>query len=110
MASLLEGEHDFSSFSARGDRNRCKVRQVSTSVFHAEGGFLVYTIAASSFLWKMVRTVIGTFLSLEEEGLGAAEFARILEARSRFQARETAPARGLFLERVEYAAETTGSR
>jgi tRNA pseudouridine38-40 synthase len=105
MASLLEGEHDFTSFSARGDKNKSKVRQVAASVFHREGMFLVYTIAASSFLWKMVRTVIGTFLALDEDGHGAEELRRILESRSRFEARETAPARGLFLERVEYGPE-----
>lgn len=102
MASLLEGEHDFSSFSARGDTNKSKVRRVLASVFHAEGSFLVYTIAASSFLWKMVRTVMGTFLMLEEAGQGETELRRILDARSRFEAGETAPARGLFLERVVY--------
>jgi tRNA pseudouridine38-40 synthase len=102
MASILVGEHDFTSFSARGDHNRSKVRSVRVSSFRAEGSFLVYTIAASSFLWKMVRTVIGTFLMLDEEGLGALEFSRILEARSRFEAGGTAPAHGLFLERVVY--------
>ncbi len=110
MASLLEGEHDFSSFSARGDRNKSKVRQVAASVFHAEGCFLVYTIAATSFLWKMVRTVMGTFLALEEQGLDGEELARIMGARSRFEAGETAPARGLFLEKVEYGEDKTGPR
>jgi tRNA pseudouridine38-40 synthase len=102
MASLLVGRHDFTSFSARGDRNRSKVREVAVSSFRAEGSFLVYTIAASSFLWKMVRTVIGTILMLEEEGMGAAELAHIIEARSRFEAGGTAPAQGLSLERVVY--------
>lgn len=110
MASLLEGEHDFTSFSSRGDRNRSKIRQVLTSSFHAEGSFLVYTIAASSFLWKMVRTVIGTFLMLEEAGQGVEEFRRILEARSRFEAGGTAPARGLFLEKVVYGEGRSNTR
>jgi tRNA pseudouridine38-40 synthase len=105
MASLLEGVHDFTSFCARGDRNKSKERQVVTSAFHAEGQFLVYTIAATSFLWKMVRTVMGTFLMLDEAGQGAAELARILAAHNRDEAGETAPARGLFLERVEYGRE-----
>jgi tRNA pseudouridine38-40 synthase len=103
MASLLEGEHDFTSFSSRGDRNRSKVRRIAVSSFHAEGRLLIYTIAASSFLWKMVRTIVGTFLMLEENGQGAEELKRILETSSRFEAGGTAAPRGLFLERVVYA-------
>jgi len=102
MASVLVGEHDFSCFSAEGDANVSKVRQVMVSSFHVEGDTLIYTIAATSFLWKMVRTVIGTFLMLEEQGLGAPELRRIIDSGVRSNAGATAPARGLFLERVLY--------
>jgi len=105
MASVLVGEHDFSSFSAEGDANVSRVRQVLVSSFHVEGDTCIYTIAASSFLWKMVRTVIGTFLMLEEQGLGAPELRRIIDSGLRSNAGGTAPARGLFLERVLYEQE-----
>ena len=72
------------------------------SSFQRQGDSVIYTIAASSFLWKMVRTVIGTLLMLEEQGLGAPELRRIIDAGSRVNAGATAPARGLFLERVHY--------
>ena len=102
LASVLIGEHDFSCFSAEGDANVSKVRQVTVSSFHAHGDIVIYTIAASSFLWKMVRTVMGTFLMLEEQGLGAADLRRIMDSGRRANAGATAPARGLFLERVLY--------
>jgi tRNA pseudouridine38-40 synthase len=102
MASVLVGEHDFSSFSAEGDANVSKVRQVLVSSFDAERDTLTYTIAANSFLWKMVRTIMGTFLMLEEQGLGAGDLRRIIESGMRSNAGATAPARGLFLERVFY--------
>ena len=102
MASVLVGEHDFSCFSAEGDANVSKVRRVLVSSFHAEGDTLIYTIAATSFLWKMVRTVMGTFFMLEEQGLGAADLGRIIESGYRANAGATAPAHGLFLERVLY--------
>jgi tRNA pseudouridine38-40 synthase len=105
MASLLVGEHDFTAFSAEGDKNVSKVRTVTVSSFHAESGVLVYTIAANSFLWKMVRTIVGTFLELEEQGAGAAGLVRILESADRGNAGGTAPAKGLFLERVVYDDE-----
>jgi tRNA pseudouridine38-40 synthase len=102
LAAVLVGEHDFSCFSAEGDTNASKVRNVLVSSFDVEGNTLVYTIAATSFLWKMVRTVMGTFLMLEEQGLGASDLRRIIESGYRPNAGATAPARGLFLERVFY--------
>jgi tRNA pseudouridine38-40 synthase len=109
MASRLVGEHDFSAFAADGDANESKVRAVAVSSFHAESDMLVYTIAANAFLWKMVRTIVGTFLELEEQGAGAAAIAEVLASRDHGRAGGTAPARGLFLERVVYDEETLGS-
>ena len=105
MAAVLVGEHDFTCFSAEGDANLSKVRRIVTSAFHGEGETLVYTIAATSFLWKMVRTIMGTYLMLDEQGLGPRELSLIMETGMRSNAGGTAPARGLFLERVDYDAE-----
>jgi tRNA pseudouridine38-40 synthase len=108
MAGLIAGEHDFTSFTAEGDANASRVRTVTDSRFDAEGDTVVYTIAAGSFLWKMVRNIVGTMLWIEESSGGPAEIAAVLDARSRSAAGPTAPARGLFLERVLYD-ETLGS-
>ena len=104
LAAVLVGEHDFTCFSAEGDANHSKVRRVDVSAFHREGDTLVYTIAASSFLWKMVRTIIGTLFALEEQELGSRELRLVMDAGSRSNAGGTAPAKGLFLERVVYDA------
>jgi tRNA pseudouridine38-40 synthase len=105
MAAVLVGQHDFACFAAEGDANPSKVRRVDLSRFGREGDTIVYTVAASSFLWKMVRTIMGTFLMLEEQGLGPRELRLIMEAGSRANAGGTAPARGLFLEKVVYDAQ-----
>ncbi len=102
LAGCIVGQHDFTCFSAEGDANLSKVRRISTSAFHVEGDTLVYTIAATSFLWKMVRTIMGTFFMLEEQGRGELDLRLIMETGSRSNAGSTAPARGLFLERVVY--------
>ncbi|HET6486111.1 MAG TPA: hypothetical protein VFH83_06810, partial [Spirochaetia bacterium] len=105
MAGVLVGEHDFSAFAAEGDANQSRVRLVTTSSFETKGDTVVYTIAATSFLWKMVRTILGTFLMLEEQGRGPSDLTTILLSGRRSEAGGTAPARGLFLERVFYDAE-----
>ncbi len=102
MASLLVGEKDFTSFSAVRDGNESKIRRVYSASFYPEGNFIVFHIVANAFLWKMVRTIVGTILELEESGMGVCEFKEILEKRDRALAGATAPARGLFLERVIY--------
>jgi len=107
LAAVLVGEHDCTCFSAEGDANLSKVRRVDVSAFHRDGDTLVYTIAASSFLWKMVRTIMGTLFMLEEQGLGARELRLVMDAGSRSNAGGTAPAKGLFLERVVYDAGCT---
>ncbi len=102
MAAVLVGDHDFTSLTAGGDANECRIRTVTASVFRAEGDTVIYTISAISFLWKMVRTIVGTMLDLEQAGSGAAELRAILDGKSRALAGPTAPARGLFLEKVAY--------
>jgi tRNA pseudouridine38-40 synthase len=105
LAAAFVGEHDFTTFAASGDTSRSKVRRVVSSCFHPEGPFLVYRIAATSFVWKMVRSLLGTMLEYEAEGRPPAELAQALAARDRSLAGSSAPARGLFLERVVYDGE-----
>jgi tRNA pseudouridine38-40 synthase len=52
----------------------------------------------------MVRNLVGTFLLVGKGTLLAEDILRILEARDRSAAGATAPASGLCLVSVEYAA------
>ncbi len=106
MAAQLVGEHDFSTFAAAGSAERSHVRRVYAAGFHPEGPFIVFRIAANSFLWKMVRSIVGTFIELEQGGQKEDRVRQILLARDRSLAGSTAPARGLFLERVLYDGDS----
>jgi tRNA pseudouridine38-40 synthase len=50
----------------------------------------------------MVRNLVGTFVAVGRGQWKPEDVERILEARSRSAAGATAPARGLFLDSVEY--------
>lgn len=52
-AQEFAGEHDFSLFSRRSERN--PVRRVTAAHVTDEDGFCVFTVTAESFLWNMVR-------------------------------------------------------
>ena len=109
MASAIVGEHDFTTFAAAG-ASGSSIRRVVQASFFADGPLIVFRIAAGSFLWKMVRSLVGTMLALEAE-CGAdraaprARMAELLAAPGRERVGQTAPAWGLFLERVCYAGD-----
>ena len=105
-AGYLVGEHDFTAFAAAGDSSRCKVRRVLSAAFFPGTPCVVFRIVATSFLWKMVRSIVGTLLELAVMEAPAADVRRLIEARRRADVGQTAPARGLFLERVWYPPHT----
>ncbi|MBN2441682.1 MAG: tRNA pseudouridine(38-40) synthase TruA [Spirochaetales bacterium] len=101
-ASYLIGEHDFAAFAAAGDQSNSKTRIVYSSCFYMHNDFLVYKIMADSFLYRMVRSIVGTLLECEKKRKSGDEFAFILYSGDRKAVGCTAPARGLFLEKVLY--------
>lgn len=105
LAAPLIGVHDFTTFAAARDENESKTREIMSASFYPEGNFIVFRIAGNAFLWKMVRSLTGTILSLADEGAEGDRMAELLEARDRSAAGPTAPARGLFLHRIIYESE-----
>ena len=59
-------------------------------------------VQGDGFLRHMVRAIVGTLVDVGSGRRDAAGVAAVLASRSRRQAGPTAPARGLFLVRVEY--------
>ncbi|HEV2992365.1 MAG TPA: tRNA pseudouridine(38-40) synthase TruA [Candidatus Angelobacter sp.] len=107
-ATVVLGEHDFTSFAAvEPERKKDpaplnNVRTIYFSAWHRNGEELIYTVRGSGFLHHMVRNLVGTFLMVGKGNLSQDDLRRILEARDRSTASATAPASGLFLLGVEY--------
>lgn len=96
------GSHDFSAFMAQGSKITDTVRDVKYASVRREGDLVVFTVAADGFLYNMVRIMCGTLLRAARRSASPEEIGTIIESRCRSNAGETAPACGLYLNRVVY--------
>jgi len=107
-ATLVEGQHDFTSFAAVDPERRqenCEasnVRTIFSSSCERQGNELIYTVRGNGFLHHMVRNLVGTLILVGKGTLQPPDVQRILSLRDRSAAGATAPANGLFLVDVEY--------
>lgn len=102
-AAHFLGTHDFTSFCTLDRRERGDLtRTVTESRVVREGDFVRFFVAADGFLYNMVRIMTGTLLAVHRGRLTPEEIPGILEKRDRKFAGPTAPACGLYLDRVYY--------
>ena len=101
-AALFVGRHDFRSFSDDDPAEKSTTVQVDAVEISEKDHLLVFRIAGSHFIWKMVRRVVGVVVDVGRGGMTARAAAAMLREESDVPARLTAPASGLFLERVWY--------
>lgn len=106
-ASYLIGEHDFTVFAKKGDSSRSKVRRIISAEFYHQTPFIIFRIVGTSFLWRMVRSIVGTLIEFANIGASASDVGRLISGRTRADTGKTAPARGLFLEKVWYPGSLT---
>jgi tRNA pseudouridine38-40 synthase len=101
-ARLLRGEMDCTVFASPRDPSHSRNRYLFSASFLVERDTLVFEITANAFLWRMVRSIVGTLLYCEEHNLPASEFKAILASGDRKLAGPTIPPQGLFLWKVGY--------
>lgn len=101
------GLHDFGAFAAadRGDEDSSTRVLLERLDFAADGALILITVEGSHFLWRMVRRLVGVLVAVGKGELDPSAALRLLESRSDLPAKLTAPASGLFLERVFYKGE-----
>ena len=104
-ARRFVGFHDFQSFSDDDPLEKSTEVALEALDVHEDGELIVFHIEGSHFIWKMVRRLVGVLVAVGRGQLTDGEVASMLTARSEVPARLTAPASGLFLERVYYEGD-----
>ena len=109
----LAGTHDFSAFRGSGCGAKTAVRTINSVSLEARteiefmtlsmaGDFIIFRFEGDAFLRHMVRNIVGTLVDVGRGKIGPEDIARILDTCDRKCAGPTAPAQGLFLERIDY--------
>lgn len=101
-AQYLLGENDFSAFRASG----CQSHSACRKLYHLRiirfKQYVIIDIEANSFVYRMVRNIVGSLVEVGSGHQPAEWILKILKARKRELAGMTAPADGLYLAKIKY--------
>ncbi|MDD4630756.1 MAG: tRNA pseudouridine(38-40) synthase TruA [Proteiniphilum sp.] len=103
LCEVLKEYNDFTSFSKLHTdvkTNLCSIKSAQWE--QKEEHRYVFTITADRFLRNMVRAIVGTLLEAGRGRIDERGLRRIIEAKNRNVAGDSAPGHALFLENVAY--------
>ena len=101
-AKMLVGEKDFKSFASAADKRESSVRTIFLCDVTEEDAWVYVDVQGNSFLYNMVRNIVGTLVEVGTDRWKPEKISEILEAKDRTAAGPIAPAAGLCLMRIEY--------
>jgi tRNA pseudouridine38-40 synthase len=105
VAQVLGGFHDFRAFTDDDPDEKSTRVLVEDIALGESGALILLRVVGSHFLWKMVRRLAGVLVEAGRGALSVQDAVEFLGRESDLPARLTAPASGLFLERVYYEGD-----
>ncbi|HXT71441.1 MAG TPA: tRNA pseudouridine(38-40) synthase TruA [Vicinamibacterales bacterium] len=105
-AAALTGFADFRSFTDDDPEEKSTTVLLDAIEIAEDDALILVRVTGSHFLWKMVRRIVGVLVEVGRGGLRTDQVATLLSGDSDLPPKLTAPASGLFLERVFYEAPT----
>lgn len=101
-AQKCEGTHDFRAFMSSGSKIEDTVRNVESFTVQIDGENIVFHIKANGYLYNMVRILVGTLVEVGIHHISPLDIPEIIASKDRAKAGDTAPAKGLYLYKVNY--------
>ena len=102
QAKAFIGTHHFDSFCAAGSSVADTERTVKNASVERDGDMVIFRVEADGFLYNMVRIMTGTLIDISRGKIPADSIGGIIDAKNRFAAGHTAPAHGLYLNKIFY--------
>ena len=102
---FIEGKKDFRAFMASGSDIADTVRDVKSIKITENNSLISIKISADGFLYNMVRIITGTLVDVAKGTISPQQTKDIIASLDRKNAGITAPAHGLYLNRIFYEKE-----
>jgi len=106
---LLEGEHDFAAFAVQAHKYEDTVRTIYRIDMQRFGDLLCFTFVGNGFMYKMIRSLMGTIVRIGQQKAMAPWITRALNGGCRADMADTCPPQGLYLMKVFYDEESLHS-
>jgi tRNA pseudouridine38-40 synthase len=100
--SYIIGKHDFRSFCRTISSVKHHYCTVEEAEWLEDGELMRFSIKANRFIHGMVRALVGTLVDVGREKLNCADFQKIVKSQNRIYAGQSAPAKGLILDKIYY--------
>lgn len=105
-AKYFLGSHDFTAFSTLDKREtKNMVRTIKYfDVYKStdDENIVEFKVKADGFLYNMVRIMVGTLLRVAQGKIKKEDIPKIIDSKNRSKAGPTAPAEGLYLNKIFY--------
>jgi len=101
-SKALLGEHDFAGFMGSGSSVKNTVREIYDVDIKEENNLIIIKIRGNGFLYNMVRIIVASLIDIARGRFEEDRIKEILDTKMRSMANVTAPAEGLYLNKVFY--------
>ena len=101
-AKLLEGTKDFSTYRSSSCSAESPIRTLEKVKILKQGNKIAITFQSKSFLQQQVRSMVGCLKFVAEKKWDLKKFKSAMNSKKRINCAPPAPARGLYLLKVNY--------
>lgn len=101
-ANDFVGEHDFTTFTSAKAKKKSMVRTVTGINIDQEGERIFIRVSGEGFLHNQVRRMVGVLIDIGAGNRSSDIVPALIASKDRAKCGTTAPAQGLFLDKVKY--------
>ena len=98
----LMGENDFSCFRSSGCSSSSPIKNIKKLNIKKIRDFIIIDVTANSFLYHMVRNMVGCFIDIGTKKISPKQIKKLLLSRDRRKIGITVEPKGLYLLKISY--------